>query len=58
MPLKCKLMNFDAITDVLLTSKVPKSPLQEEFAENTNKSFHVCKVIVVLLIYHKMFGIK
>ena len=32
--------------------------LQEQFAENTNKSYHVCKVIIVLLIYHKMFGIK
>ena len=28
-------------------------PLQEKFAENTNKSYHVCKVIVVLLIYHE-----
>ena len=33
-------------------------PQQEQFAETTNKSYHVCKVIVVLLIYHKMFGIK
>ena len=31
-------------------------PLQEQFAENTNKSYLVCKVIVVLLIYHKIFG--
>ena len=30
-------------------------PLQEQFAENTNKSYHVCKVIVVLPIYHTMF---
>ena len=33
-------------------------PLQEEFAENTNKSYHACRVIVVLHIYHKMFGIR
>ena len=33
-------------------------PLQEQFAENNDKSYHVCKVIVVLLIYHKMFGIR
>ena len=33
-------------------------PLQEQFAENTNKSQHVCEVIVVLLINHKTFGIK
>ena len=33
-------------------------PVQENFAENTNKSYHVCRVIVVLHIYHKMFGIK
>ena len=32
-------------------------PVQEQFAENTNKSYHVCRVIVVLHIYHKMFGI-
>ena len=25
---------------------------------NANKSCHVCKVIVVLHIYHKIFGIK
>ena len=25
-------------------------PLQEQFAENANKSYHVCKVIVVLQI--------
>ena len=33
-------------------------PAQEQFAENTNKSYHVCRVIVVLHIYHKMFGIR
>ena len=33
-------------------------PVQEQFAENTNKSYHVCKVIVVLHIYLKMFGIR
>ena len=33
-------------------------PVQEQFAENTNKSYHVCKVVVVLHIYHKMFGIR
>ena len=33
-------------------------PLQGPFAENANKSSHVCKVIVVLHIYHKMFGIR
>ena len=33
-------------------------PVQEQFAENTNKSYHVCKVIVGLHIYHKMFGIR
>ena len=33
-------------------------PLQEQFAENANKSLHVCKVIVVLHIYHKIFGIR
>ena len=33
-------------------------PLQEQFAENTNKSYHVCKTIFVLHIYHKMFGIR
>ena len=33
-------------------------PLQEQFAENTNKSYHVCKVIVVLHIYHEMFDIR
>ena len=33
-------------------------PVQEQFAENTNKSYHVCRVIVVLHIYHKMFGIR
>ena len=27
-------------------------------SHNFNFSYHVCKVIVVLLIYHKMFGIK
>ena len=32
--------------------------VQEQFAQNTNKSYHVCRVIVVLHIYHKMFGIK
>ena len=26
-------------------------PLQEQYAENANKSYHVCKVIVVLHIY-------
>ena len=33
-------------------------PLHAEFAENANKSYHVCKVIVVLHIYHKNFGIR
>ena len=33
-------------------------PMQEQFAENTYKSYHVCRVIVVLHIYHKMFGIR
>ena len=33
-------------------------PLQEQFAENANKNYHVCKVIVVLHIYHKIFGIR
>ena len=33
-------------------------PVQEQFAENTNASYHVCRVIVVLHIYHKMFGIR
>ena len=33
-------------------------PLQEQFAENTNEIYHVCKVIVVPLIYYKIFGIK
>ena len=30
-------------------------PLQEQFTENTNKSYHVCRVIVVLHIYHKKY---
>ena len=34
------------------------APLQEQFAENANKRYHVCKVIVVLHIYHKSFGIR
>ena len=29
-------------------------PLQGQFAENANKSYYVCKVIVVLHIYHKI----
>ena len=33
-------------------------PLQEQFAENANKSYHVCRVIVVIHIYHTMFGIR
>ena len=33
-------------------------PVQEQFAENNNKSYHVSRVIVVLYIYHKMFGIR
>ena len=33
-------------------------PLQEQFAENAYKSYHVCKVIVVLHIYHNKFGIR
>ena len=33
-------------------------PVQEQFAENTNKCYHVCRVIVVLHIDHKMFGIR
>ena len=33
-------------------------PVQEQFAESTNKCYHVCRVIVVLHIYHKMFGIR
>ena len=32
--------------------------VQEQFAENTNKTFHVCRVIVVLHIYHKMFELE
>ena len=31
--------------------------LQEQFAENANKSY-VCKVIVVLHINHNFFGIR
>ena len=27
-------------------------PLQEQFAENTNKSYHVCNVIIVIHIHH------
>ena len=30
-------------------------PLQEQFAEHANKSSQVCKVIVVLHIYHIFF---
>ena len=33
-------------------------PVQEQFAENTNKIYHVCRVIVALHMYHKMFGIR
>ena len=33
-------------------------PVQEQFAENTKKSYHVCRVIVFIHIYHKMFGIR
>ena len=33
-------------------------PLQGQFAENANKSYHVCKEIVVLHIYHTNFGIR
>ena len=33
-------------------------PLQEQFAENANKSHHICKVIVVLHIYYSNFGIR
>ena len=33
-------------------------PLREQFAENAYKSSHVCKVIVALHIYHKIFGIR
>ena len=33
-------------------------PLQEQFAENAYESLHVCKVIVTLHIYHKVFGIR
>ena len=33
-------------------------PVQEQFAENTNKIYRVCRVIVVLHIYHKMYGIR
>ena len=32
--------------------------LLDQFAENANKSYHVCKVKVVLHIYHKIFGIR
>ena len=32
--------------------------MQEKFDENTNKCYHVCRVIVVLHIYLKMFGIR
>ena len=33
-------------------------PLQEQFAENANKRYHVCRVIGVLHIYHKIFGTR
>ena len=33
-------------------------PVQVQFAENTNKCYQDCRVIVVLHIYHKMFGIR
>ena len=33
-------------------------PLQGQFAENANKSYLVCRVIVVLHTYHKSFGIR
>ena len=33
-------------------------PVQEQFAEITNKSYHVCRVIVVLHFYQKMLGIR
>ena len=33
-------------------------PVQEQFAENTNKSYHVCRVKVVIHIYHKIFVIR
>ena len=33
-------------------------PLQGQFAENATKSYHVCKMIVVLHIYYKIFGIR
>ena len=33
-------------------------PLQEQFAENANKSYRVCKVIVVLHIYRIIFRIR
>ena len=33
-------------------------PVQEQFGENTIKSYHVCRVIVVIQIHHKMFGIR
>ena len=29
-------------------------PLKEQFAKNANKSYHICKIIVVLHIYHKI----
>ena len=32
--------------------------LEEQFALNANKSYHVCKVIVALHTYHKMFGTR
>ena len=33
-------------------------PLQEQFAEKAKKSYHVCKVIVMLDIYQEIFGIR
>ena len=33
-------------------------PLQKQFVLITNKSFHVCTVITVLHIFHKIFGIR
>ena len=33
-------------------------PVQEQFAENTSRCYNVCRVIVVLHNYHKMFGIR
>ena len=33
-------------------------PLQEQFTESANKSYHVCRVIVVLQSFYNCFGIR